>query len=91
MLKIAVAVCVDPMAMQLRPMLKRTTNQTALTGVWVYLLILDRKLTIVSVSVMLLCDERGKRTGCVTRRTVVPRHGQRRMPSAYLPAWPSSR
>lgn len=32
-LKMAVAVCVEPIAMQLRPMLKRTTNQTALTGV----------------------------------------------------------
>jgi hypothetical protein len=56
MLKIAVAVWVDPMAMQLRPMLKRTTNQTALTGVWVYLLIFDRNLTAVLVSVMLLCE-----------------------------------
>ena len=35
MLKIAVAVWVEPMAMQFRQMLKRTTNQTALTGVWV--------------------------------------------------------
>jgi len=33
MLKIAVAVCVDPIAMQLRQILKNTTNQTALTGV----------------------------------------------------------
>lgn len=44
MLKMAVAVCVDPMAMQLRQMLKNTTNHTALTGVWVYLFTLARKL-----------------------------------------------
>jgi hypothetical protein len=31
--KIAVAVWVDPIAMQFRAMAKRTTNQTALTGV----------------------------------------------------------
>lgn len=34
-LKMAVAVCVDPMAMQFKATLKKTTNQTALTGVWV--------------------------------------------------------
>lgn len=44
MLKIAVAVSVEPMAMQFRQMLKKTTNQTALTGVWVYLFTLERVL-----------------------------------------------
>lgn len=34
-LKIAVAVCVEPIAMQFRQMLETTTNHTALTGVWV--------------------------------------------------------
>jgi hypothetical protein len=42
--KIAVAVCVDPIAMQFRAMLKSTTNQTALTGVWVREFILDSVL-----------------------------------------------
>lgn len=44
MLKTAVAVCVEPMAMQLRAMLETTTNQTALRGVWVVLFILERWL-----------------------------------------------
>ena len=44
MLKIAVAVWVEPMAMQFRQMLKKTTNQTALTGVWVYGFTWERKL-----------------------------------------------
>jgi hypothetical protein len=47
MLKIAVAVSVEPIAMQLRQILKKTTNQTALTGVWVYLFILERVLHII--------------------------------------------
>lgn len=46
MLKIAVAVSVEPMAMQFRQMLKKTTNQTALTGVWVYLFTLERVLVV---------------------------------------------
>lgn len=33
MLKIATTVCVDPIPMRFRQMLKRTTSQTALTGV----------------------------------------------------------
>lgn len=40
----AVAVCVEPRATQLRAILKMTTNQTALTGVRVYLFILARLL-----------------------------------------------
>lgn len=35
-LKIETIVCVDPIPIQLRQMLKRTTSQTALTGVRVY-------------------------------------------------------
>lgn len=34
-LKMAVTVSVEPMAMRTRQTLKKTTNQTALTGVWV--------------------------------------------------------
>lgn len=43
-LKMAVAVSVDPIAMQFRQTLKTTTNQTALTGVCVRWFTLDRKL-----------------------------------------------
>jgi hypothetical protein len=44
----AVAVWVEPMAMQFSRMLKRTTNQTALTGVWVWGFIFERLLVGVS-------------------------------------------
>lgn len=50
MLNIAVAVWMDPMAMQFRQMLKTTTNQTAFTEVCVYLLTWDRKLVVEDVS-----------------------------------------
>lgn len=43
-LKIAVAVSVDPMAMRLRMVLKKTTNQTEFTGVCVIPLIFARNL-----------------------------------------------
>ena len=43
MLKIAVAVSVEPMAMQFKATLKKTTNQTAFTGVWVRELTFDKK------------------------------------------------
>jgi hypothetical protein len=46
--KMAVAVCVEPMAMQFRRMLKKTTNQTALTGVCVWGFIFERVLAGVS-------------------------------------------
>ena len=44
MLKMAVAVCVDPIAMVVRRMLAPTTDQTALRGVFVAGLILERVL-----------------------------------------------
>lgn len=47
-LNIAVAVSVDPMAMRLRTLLKKTTNQTEFTGVCVIPLIFARNLTKVS-------------------------------------------
>lgn len=43
-MKMAVAVSVEPMAMQLRHTLKNTTNHTAFTGVRVYWLTLERSL-----------------------------------------------
>ena len=45
MLKIAVAVSVEPIAMQVRRLLKTTTNQTALMGVWVYGFTWERNLS----------------------------------------------
>lgn len=56
MLKMAVAVCVEPMAMQLRAILKATTNQTALTGVWVCWFTFARVLfyCMVNISILLL-------------------------------------
>ncbi len=50
MLKIATIVWVEPIPMQLRQMLKRTTSQTALTGVCVYELTLLQNLEGVSRS-----------------------------------------
>ena len=50
MLKIAVAVCVEPMAMQFKLMLNITTNHTALTGVWVWGLTFDRNLHDISLN-----------------------------------------
>ena len=44
MLKIAVTVWVEPTAMQLRHILKNTTNHTAFTGVSVYWLTLEKNL-----------------------------------------------
>ena len=54
MLKMAVAVWVEPMAVQFRAMLKKTTNQTALTGVWVCLFTLERKLLFTYACVYVL-------------------------------------
>lgn len=47
MLKIATMVCVEPIPMQLRAMLKTTTSQTALTGVLVRELTWDHTLTLL--------------------------------------------
>lgn len=54
MLNIAVAVLTDPIAMQFRQTLKITTNQTAFTGVCVYLLIRDRNLGVETLAGILL-------------------------------------
>ena len=54
MLNIAVAVLTDPIAMQFKQMLKITTNQTAFTGVCVYLLIRERNLGVETLAEIFL-------------------------------------
>ena len=74
MLKIAVAVSVEPMAMQFRQMLKKTTNQTALTGVWVYLFTLERVLnahvlgTLLSVILIFFIEDTYEENGRASSR-----------------------
>ena len=80
-LKIAVAVCVEPMAMVLRAMLKKTTNQTALRGVWVFGWTFERVLFVLRVSASFaFVNHEG--TGH-TKKTAMRRREQRHTPSVY--------
>jgi hypothetical protein len=96
MLKMAVMVSVEPIPIRSRQLQKTTTNHTALTGVCVYVLILDQKLH-QSVSIRMetwstgAAGEYSRKAARHTSRMGMPRLVRMPTPFSRLLAWHCNR